>query len=221
MRINRFALALCVVAVAFVAFAASMSASRAEDAGKTAPLKIGVADLSYIVNNYIRRTDEEGKLQIAINVENERNMQIQNEIKALNARINEMTEQNISSDSMEFINLKNEVELKKLLLKQRVDLTKARVESGKIRILKLIYEDFVKYSRIYAEKQNFDLILSNNPPSLDPAPRDYEMLMLQISVQSIYYYRDSFDLTKALTSYMNEAYNASKTPEAPAPAPAQ
>ncbi len=208
--------------VAGAALTLGILPGTAEEAPAAVPLKIGVVDLAYIVEHYTRRTDEEEKLRVAIEVEDERNKLINSEIESLKQRIRDLQDQ-LDSDAPEIVSLKNELEIKRLMLKQRIDFTKRKLEIGKIKILKIIYQDFQRYAKLFAEKNGFDLILSNNPPALEPTPKSYDNFMLQISLQPVYYFREKLDVTMQINDFMNKLYqeNKAKAPQPAGPNPGE
>ena len=204
---------LYVVPAVLVAFCAVLSfglgGPQAEEQDEK-NLKVIVADLSKIVENYTRKADEENKLKKVINAMNEQIKAIQERIGQLDTQIRE-NQDILGAGSEELEKLQFERDKAKLEMERLVKKAQSVLNRGKISILTNIYDDFNKVCAVYAKKHGYDLVLAKNQPNL--GSRDYENLMLQISMQPVYYFSDKMDATDFILAEMERMYTETKEAE--------
>lgn len=199
------------VLVAFCAvLALGLGGPQAEEQDDGKKLNVIVADLSKIVENYTRKTDEENELKKVINAMNEKIKAIQERIGNIDTQIRD-NQDILGEGSEELEKLKFERDKAKLDMERLVKKAKSVLNRGKISILTNIYDDFNKVCAVYAKKHGYDLVLAKNQPNL--ASRDYENLMLQISMQPVYYYDSAMDATDFVLEEMERMYAETREAE--------
>ncbi len=207
---------LIVVCAAVIALSAvamfSMSPSNAEDGGNKGRLKVAVVDLSKVVDQYIRKADEENALRAKVDKINQQIEDLRNIIKGMDATIREK-EELLDPASDELARMRLERSVKKVQLDHLIENTKALLNRGKANILAVIYNDFKTACNAYAQKFGYDLVMAKNIPNLSSS--DYENLMLQISMQPIYYFAPDMDVTEFMIAEMNKVYTESGKAAAP------
>jgi Skp family chaperone for outer membrane proteins len=183
------------------------NATKAEEPAGSAKLKVAVVDLSKVVADYTRKGDEENALKARIETINKQIEDLRNMIKGIESTIREK-EGIIAPDSEEMNRLQLERSVKKLQMEHMIESAKGILNRGKANILAVIYEDFRVASAAYAKRFGYDLVMAKNIP--DVANRDYENLMLQISMQPVYYYQPEMDITEFIIADMNKAYEEAR-----------
>ena len=194
---SRIFLAIPVLLAFVIAIFISLTPTQAELAAGSKALKVGVADLSKIVDESVRKVDDEAALKEMIGNANKQIEALREQIHALDVLIAEKSEI-LSPDSEELTKMRFERDVKKLRLEHMIKSTQKHLNRGKTNILANIYSDFKTVSDAYAKKYGYDLILAKNQLNLKTS--DYENLMLQISMQSVYAY-PLFSLPLSLFSY--------------------
>ncbi|MFA4986390.1 MAG: OmpH family outer membrane protein [Candidatus Brocadiia bacterium] len=176
---------------------------QAEGVERT-PLKIGIVDLGKIVDTYARRVDLEEQLKVLIDPEQKKAKAMQEMIQDTRKAIADKEAQQVDEYDEAYVNLKNVLEMYQIQLKQQMTKLKRMVDVGKARILWQIYQDFDRYCAKYAQINAFDFVMADNRQT--KLEESYDNLILKISMQPIYYYHPSMDVTQLLMAYMNEEY---------------
>ncbi|GAB4150450.1 MAG: hypothetical protein Kow00107_00900 [Planctomycetota bacterium] len=206
MRSKLFIFSVFAIGAVAVALFLANNPTKAEDADGKGRLKVAVVDLSTVVAEYLRKGDEENALKVRIDSLNKQIEQLRNEIKVIENTMREK-EGIIAPDSDEMNRLQLDRSKKKLEMEHLIDSAKAVLNRGKANILSVIYKDFQAVSTAYARRYGYDLVLAKNVPDL--SNRDYENLMLQISMQPVYYFQQEMDITQFIINEMNRVYEES------------
>jgi hypothetical protein len=212
--VNRRVFIIAAICFAFGILAAWTIPSHAEDGEKTPMLKLGMVDLGAIVDGYSRRTDLEESLKIAMQAEQAKLQSIQNMIKSTTEAIELKEREAVDENDEGYISLKNNLEILRLQAKQQANDMRRKLDLGKARILQTIYADFTKYVAKYAQVNEFDLIMADNKVTDLQKENSYENLIMKISMQPVYYYREGANVTQSYLAFMNAEYAKDKGPAA-------
>jgi Skp family chaperone for outer membrane proteins len=167
-------------------------------AAEAAPAKIGVVNVTNVLETCQKHKDWQNKMQAArTGMEKEFNA-MRTELEALQANLKLMT-----PGTADYLKMQSDFLQKKAVMEAKDEFYRTKVEAEMQRWTEELYQKMLKVVEEVAKQKGLDMIIADELLDL-PAPslRDF---MLTIKTKKMLYYKPNYDMTSAVLEALNKA----------------
>jgi len=195
MKLTKQVTAALVIAIMFIG---AWQVGRLDAESAVAPAKIGVVNVTDVLENSQKHKDWQAKMQ-------KERARMEGEFEKLKAELEAMQAnlKILSPGSADYLKTQSELLEKKAVMQAKDDFYRTKVEAEMQQWTELLYQKMLTVTEQVARQKGLDMVISDE--SLDlPAPslRDF---MLTIKTKKMIYHNPNYDITTAVLEALNKA----------------